>query len=175
MHGEDDAYATFSARLNKGQASISAALAALRAAVTKATVTKVRRAAVHAINSAGGAAIAWDTNVYALTGSWASTPNPTRVVLPKLGFWRVDATIGGTGMDSNLLRAWLTLNGTEIAESRHEQNGTTGKHDPFVRVSVVLNVTAVTQYVELWASTEAAGKTTRANVTTLTATWIGTI
>lgn len=180
LHGEDDAYATFSARLNKGQQSNSDAITTLRNALNKATIAKVRRSAAWPISTAAGTAVQFDGEVISLAGAWASTPNPSRLVLPKVGYWRVSATAAGTSMDANLLRAWLALNGAEVVDSRQEINGTAGKNDPFARISATVLVANTTGYVELFVSTEAASKSLRsatapAAYTTLTAEWIGTV
>lgn len=178
IHGEDDAYATFSDRLNKGQQSVSDALAAI-AAGGKRPIARVRRNAAMPIS--GNTAVAFDGEMVSYPGAWTSG-QPTRLTLPLPGYWDIRGTAVGQSMDANLLRAWIAFNTVEIIDSHVEINGTAGKNDGFARPSTIVTVGGTLQFVEMLVSTEVASKSLRAASSspagpyiTLSAVWIGAL
>lgn len=104
MHGEDDTYATFSARLNKGQESISTQLAEIRADALYPIHSRVPTAAVNVTNVLSAFSFAAATGNDRGDAAMTYDDTTKRFTAAKAGLWRchVDITVGAVA-------TWMTL------------------------------------------------------------------
>lgn len=119
----------------------------------------------------------FDVNQGSWNGMWTST-DPTKLTLPIIGLWQVQAWATTTNGSAYLLRTTIVPNGlangttsppvynagspviTTGYDLRSNVSGVNGVTDPMVNPSGVIAVTNTTSYIQLAISNQANGVTT---------------
>lgn len=106
--------------------------------------------------------ISWAAKVNGPTGAWASSPNPSRIVLGAvaLGVWRPRLVSHGTSMDTRLLRSAVTKNGGAISAATPLDDyraGVSAVVDPYVGAEADIQITSATDYVEAKVNANTSG------------------
>jgi hypothetical protein len=124
--------------------------------------------------SAAATALPWTSASPLYPSGWTSGA-PSRLVLPAIGLWEVQATVTTTNASDKLLRAQIYKNGAAVPDGAQNVSGSSGITDPFSRPGALVEATALTDYVELYISANSTTSTPQvvAGQTSMWARYLG--